>query len=216
MDRELITDLRAQVAILWQRTRLRAGRLPVTARVVLGLFLVAAALMAFRTAFVATDATLRLKVQHGLHSAQLSVWVDGELAYSGKLVGTVRRKFGIIPDLQGSVSEMLPVSSGMHQVRIRISSDDGSAQEDTIKGEFARNSQRTLAVTARRGDLSLNWQGPSVSDAEPNPSTSGWFSRYAGSLMMTVAGSIISALVGYTIRELPKHIATRRGGVPEA
>ncbi len=125
-------------------------RLPITVWLILGLFIFAAALMAIHATLVARDASLHLKVQLGLRSAQLSAWVDGDLVYSGKLVGTMKRKFGIIPDLQGSLSETLPVPSGTHEVRIRVASDDGSAQESTITGEFARNSQRTLAVNARR------------------------------------------------------------------
>lgn len=51
---------------------------------------------------------------------------------------------------------------------------------------------------------------------DSSASATGWFSRYTGSLMMTVAGSIVSALAGYVIRELPKQIASRRGEAPEA
>jgi len=191
-------------------------RLPITVWLILGLLIFAAALMAIHATLVARDASLHLKVQHGLRSAQLSAWVDGDLVYSGKLVGTMKRKFGIIPDLQGSLSETLPVPSGTHEVRIRVASDDGSVQESTITGEFACNSQRTLAVNARRADVSLNWQGADASVTEPPASGMGWFSRYTGSLMMTVAGSIVSALAGYIIRELPKQIASRRGEAPEA
>jgi hypothetical protein len=216
MDQEPTATLRARVSLLCQQTLTQARRLPITVWIILSLFLVAAALMAFRTAFIAPDASLRLKVQHSLRSAQLSVWVDGNLAYSGNLVGTVKRKFGLIPDLQGNLSETLPVSSGMHEVRIRVASDDGSVQEDTIKGEFAGDSQRILAVSVRRGGILLNWQGAQTPLTELASSNTGWFNRYAGSLMMTVAGSIVSALAGYMIRELPKHIASRRGAAPEA
>jgi hypothetical protein len=190
-------------------------RLPITVWLILGLFLFAAALMAIHATLGARDASLHLKVQHGLRSAQLSAWVDGDLVYSGKLVGTMKRKFGIIPDLQGSLSETLPVPSGTHEVRIRVASDDGSVQESTITGEFARNSQRTLAVNARRTDVLLSWQGANASLTDSSVSATGWFSRYTGSLMMTVAGSIVSALAGYIIRELPKQIASRQGEAPE-
>jgi len=114
----------------------------------------------------------------------------------------------------------LPVSSGTKQILVRIVSDDGSVQENTIAGKFRHNTQQTLSVIARRGDLSLNWQHPetvvsdSVSSAQL-PSSSGWFDRYAGSLLMTVAGSIISALTGYAIKELPK-IASREAESPKA
>jgi hypothetical protein len=215
MDQDRTASLRARAVALYQQTRTRAMRLPITVWLILGLFLFAAALMAIHATLVARDASLHLKVQHGLRSAQLSAWVDGDLVYSGKLVGTMKRKFGIIPDLQGSLSETLPVPSGTHEVRIRVASDDGSVQESTITGEFARNSQRTLAVNARRTDVLLSWQGANASLTDSSVSATGWFSRYTGSLMMTVAGSIVSALAGYIIRELPKQIASRQGEAPE-
>jgi hypothetical protein len=40
-----------------------------------------------------------------LRGGQISVWVDGELAYSGSLVGNSKRRFGLIPAVQGSLSE---------------------------------------------------------------------------------------------------------------
>ena len=207
-------------AIPWRTAGAWAARVPASAWVVLALFLCAALIMAIQAAFVGRDANLRLKVQHNLRSADLSVWVDGDLVYSGKLVGIARKKFGLIPDIQGSMSETLPVSSGTKQILVRIVSDDGSVQENTIAGKFRHNTQQTLSVIARRGDLSLNWQHPetvvsdSVSSAQL-PSSSGWFDRYAGSLLMTVAGSIISALTGYAIKELPK-IASREAESPKA
>jgi hypothetical protein len=214
MDQQSTAELRAQAAEAWQKARTLAAGVPLKAWVVFGFFLTAALLMAVHTALSARDSNIRLKVQHSLRSAQLSVWVDGDLAYSGKLTGSIRKRFGLIPDLQGTLSETLPVSSGTHQVRVRIASDDGSVQEDTINAEFARNSQRTLLVNARHGDLDLSWQGES-SAVEEASSESGWVGRYAGTLLLTIAGSIISALTGYAIKELPGHIRARQSAEPK-
>jgi len=185
----------------------------------LGLFLLAALLMAVHTAYWGKDAGLRLKVQHSLRSGQISVWVDGELAYSGNLVGSSKRKFGVIPVVQGSLSETLPVATGTHQVKVQVVSDSG-ARESTISGDFAHNGQRGLSVTASRDDLSLNWQPlnlqPQPVGAESSATGQGWFSRYAGTLVMTVAGSIISALAGFALRELPKRMVSRPGAVPKS
>jgi hypothetical protein len=215
MDQDRIQEIRAHAAVLWQKDRVWAARVPVKAWFVLGLFLLSAVLMGAYTAFAGRDASLRLKVQHSLRGAQLSVWVDGDLVYSGKLIGSARKKFGLIPDVQGSLSETVPVSSGTHQVRIRVASDDGTVQEDSISGEFARNSQHTLYVFARRDDISLGWQGAPTAVAQSASSSTGFFSRYTGSLLLTIAGSIISALTGYAIRELPKQIASRQGEAPK-
>ena len=199
-------ELRAHVVAVWQRTREQFVRLPATARVMLGLFLFAAVLMGLYTTFSVKDASLQLKVQHSLRSGQLSVWLDGDLAYSGSLVGNSKRKFGVIPSVQGSLSETLPVAPGTHQIKVQVVSDSG-IRESTISGEFARHGQRTLSANVGRGDLSLNWRSETAGP-EPTPTSNGWFSRYAGTLMMTVAGSIISALTGFALRELPKRMVS--------
>jgi hypothetical protein len=182
--------------------------------VVLGLFALAALLMALYTAFLGKDASLQLKVQHSLRNAQLSLWVDGDPAYSGSLVGYTKKKFGLIPSVQGSLSETIAVAPGTHQIRVQIVSDAG-VREHTISGDFARNGQQILSVSASRADLSLNlqsldWQS-AAAGTEPPSGSKGWFTRYAGTLMMTVAGSIVSALTGFALRELPKQIAYRQG-----
>jgi hypothetical protein len=79
MKREHIAQLRAKTVLFYQHARQWAARVPVKARVVLGLFLVAALLMAVHTALTAKDASLHLKLQHGFHNAQVQVWVDGDL-----------------------------------------------------------------------------------------------------------------------------------------
>lgn len=213
MNLERRDAIREHAALVWQRARGQFVRVPATARVVLGLFVLAALLMALYTAFSGKDASLQLKVQHSLRNGQLSLWVDGEPAYSGNLVGYTKKKFGLIPSVQGSLSETIAVAPGTHQIRVQITSDAG-VREQTISGDFARNGQQILSVSASRADLSLNlqsldWQS-AAAGTEPTSGSKGWFTRYAGTLMMTVAGSIISALTGFALRELPKQIASRQ------
>jgi hypothetical protein len=215
MEQGCTAEPRAKAVVLWQKAKAVTALVPVKAWIIFGLFMLAAVLMAIHTALAAKDASLRIKVQHSFRSAQLSVWIDGDLVYSGKLIGSGKKKFGLIPDsVQGTLSETLPVSAGIHQVRVRVTSDDGSVQEDTISGELARDSQRTLSIVARHDDVSLNWQGASSAAIETT-SSSGWIGRYAGTLLLTIAGSIVSALAGYAIKELPKQIASRAAETPK-
>jgi hypothetical protein len=209
MDLNRMDGVRQHAVDTWRKVREQFTRLPATARVVSGLFLLAAFLMALHTAFSGSDASLRLKVQHSVRSGQLSVWVDGNLAYSATLAGSTKRKFGLIPEVQGSLSENLPVASGTHRIKVQIVSDGGQV-ENTISGDFSRNQQQTLSVNASRADLSLHWQSAQALGVEPLPSNQGWLSRYAGTLMMTIAGSIVSALTGFALKELPKHVASRQ------
>lgn len=189
--------------------------IPITGRIAIGLLIVFAILMAVHQALVPKDATLRLKVQHSFRTGQLWVWVDDDLAYSGKLNGAMKKRFGLIPDsIQGSLSETLQIPSGSHRVTVRASAEDGTVQEDKISGDFARNSQKTLSVSARRSDLSLNWLGPVSSLPEPD-SNSSWYSKYASSLFLTAAGSIISALTGFALKEIPSQLRARQSASPK-
>lgn len=202
--------------LLWQKIRLRARGLPLKAWIVLGLFLVAALFMGLHTAFAAKDSTLHLKVQHGFRSALLSVWIDGDLAYSSKLTGSMKKKLGLIPEsVQGNLSQTIPLPSGTRELRIRVETPDGSVQEQTISADFVRNGERTLFVIAKRTDFSMNWQDLPVPVAE-SASVLGWMARYTGTLLITAAGSIISALTGYAIRELPKQLGSRQAETPKA
>jgi hypothetical protein len=217
MNQESIAQVRAKAGSLYQQARLGVERVPVKARVLLGLFLVAALLMAIHTALTAKDANLHLKLQHGFRDAQLSVWVDGDLAFSGKVTGSTKKKFGLIPtdSVQGSLSQIIPVRSGQHNVRVRIEPDDAAMQEDSTSGDFARNTERELLVSARRSSLSLSWQGIGSAPVETSSSFA-WISRYAGSLFLTLAGSIMSALAGYAIRELPARFRSTSDATPKA
>ena len=92
--------------------------------------------------------------------------------------------------------------------------DDGSDHVDNTAAKFDKGSERELLVTARHSDLSASWQGsgnsvnagavPAAPASEP-----GWLSRYASTLMLTIAGSIVSALSGYAIREIPARLRNR-------
>ena len=205
---ELPGKLRSRYARSW------LGRLPAKARIMLALSLFAAVLLALHTALAGKDASLHLKIQHGFRSAQISVWVDGDLAYSGRLQGVQRKKFGLIPEsVQGSLSEVVPVSSGTHRVRVQIDPEFGSAQQDDVTGNFIRDSERELLISAHGSGLALNWQ---PSDAMPQSSSgSSWLGRYAGPLLLSIAGPIISALTGFVLKELPAHLRARQSVEPK-
>jgi hypothetical protein len=212
MDREHIAEVRAKAVLLYEHIRQWVAAVPLKARVLLALFLVAALLLAIHTALTAKDAGLHLKLQHGFHDAQVSVWVDGDLVYSGRITGSTKKQFGFIPtsSVQGSLSQIIAVRSGQHNVRVRIEPDDATMQEDSISGDIAHNTERELSVSARHNGLSLNWQGIGSADAEAFSSFA-WFWRYASSLLLTIAGSIVSALAGYAIRELPARLRSISG-----
>src|SRR5207253_6933688 len=117
--------------------------------------------------------------QHSFRSARIAVWLDGEIAYSGKLTGSMKKRLGLIPDsVQGTLSQNLPLTSGKHLIRVQVTSDDGVARDDTISGDFSRNSERTLSVSARRAGIALSWQGATGVTSE-TVTAAGWLERYA-------------------------------------
>jgi hypothetical protein len=217
MNTERIAQLRAKAALLDQQAMQWIKRVPLKARILLGLFLLAAVLMAIHTALTAKDASLHLKLQHGFRSAQLSVWVDDEVAFSGKITGATKKRFGLIPTdaQQGSFSQIIAVRSGRRSIRVRIQPEDAAPQEDNITGDFASNVERDLSVSARKNGLALSWQGTGSAPVETASSFS-WLSRYASSLFLTITGSIMSALAGYAIRELPARLRSAPDSTPKA
>jgi hypothetical protein len=218
MDQQSLPGMHPPVPtpLWWQKIQVQVRALPVKAWLVLGLFLVAALFMGLHTAFAAKDSILHVKVQHGFRSALLSVWIDGELAYSSKLTGSMKKKLGLIPEsVQGNLAQTIPLVSGTRELRVRVETPDGSVQEQTISAEFVRNGERTLFVLAKRTDFSMNWQDLPVPVAE-SASTLGWMARYTSTLLLTAAGSIISAITGYAIRELPKQLGSRQTETPKA
>jgi hypothetical protein len=207
MNQEPVSHIRVPVARIYQQGRNWLVQLPAKGRIVLGLFLCAALFMALHTAFSGKDANLHLTVQYAFRNANISLWIDDDLAYSGTLKGTVKRKFGLIPaSVQGSFSEILPISAGTHRIRVQVEPDVGPTQQDSLTGDFARDTERELSVSARPSGVSLTWRATNSSTT----SGSGWIARYAGALFLSIGGSIVSALTGFALKELPAQMRSRK------
>ena len=215
MDRQETIRFREKALLLFRHVRQFAASVPVKVRILLGLFLIAALFIAIHTAITAKNASLHLRLQHDFRNAQVSVWVDDDLAYSGKVTGSPKKRFGLIPtdSAQGNLSQIIPVRSGQHNIRLRIEPDDAAMQEDSISGNFSNHTERDLAVSARHSGLSISWQGAGTALVEDSANF-GWLSQYAGSLFLTITGSIISALAGYAIKELPARFRSSSDSAP--
>lgn len=162
---------------------------------------------------VSGNATLKVQMQYGFRSGQVSVWVDDDLACTQHIEGTARRRFGLIPSgIGGTFSRVLPVPSGNHTVKVRVTSDEGYDNTGVVSGDFPENSQTLLQVTPRRsGALGMNWQGSSTLVADSGPA---WYVKYGSSLLMTAVGSLVSAVMAYVVKELPNLL--RRTSTPKA
>ncbi|HEY7097216.1 MAG TPA: hypothetical protein VH437_10870 [Terriglobales bacterium] len=214
MDPEKIAKFRAELAEAYDRVRRRIVALPMKARLVLGFLLLAALFTVLHTALSGADSNLRVTVQHSFRTADFSLWIDDHLAYAGKLTGSTKRKFGVLPgSVQGTLSQTVGVDSGSHTIKVKIASEDGSIEEQSINGDFAQKTERELLVSARAGGLALGWRA-----TVPSESTQGssWFSRYAGALFLTIAGSILSTLTGFALKELPSYLQSQKQEAPKA
>jgi hypothetical protein len=170
--------------------------------------------LAVHTTTPSGTANLHVNLQHTLHSAQLKIWVDDHLTYQGRISGSMRKRFGLIPGtVQGSFSHTVRVPAGKHAVRMQVSAlGEGYEEEASLQGEFPVNGEVSLVAAAKRHNLDLAWQGISAAAVDPGPA---WYVKYGGSLLMTVAGSIVSAITAFLIRELPK-LAQRGDTVSKA
>jgi hypothetical protein len=214
MDREETIRFREKAGLFVRHTF--AAGVPVKVRILLGLFLIAALFMTIHTAITAKNASLHLRLQHDFRNGQVSVWVDNDLAYSAKITGSPKKRFGLIPtdSVQGNLSQIIPVRSGQHNIRLQIEPDDAAMQEDSISGDFSNHIERDLAVSARHSGLSLAWQGTGTALVETSANFE-WLSQYAGSLFLTITGSIISALAGFAIKELPARLRSASDSAPK-
>jgi hypothetical protein len=161
MAQDQSIQFREQAGVFFRHAHQCVARVPAKARILLGLFLIAVLLMAIHTAITAKNASLHLKLQHDVRNAPISLWVDDNLAYSSKVTGSTKKRFGLIPadSAQGNLSQIVPVRSGRHTIRLRIEPDDGAMQEDSISGDFSYHTERDLAVSARQSRLSISSQG---------------------------------------------------------
>ncbi len=175
-------------------------RLSPRAGFALSLGFLAAVLLGISAFVSLPSATLQLVCRHDFRRADITVSIDGEVVHTDTLTGAVRKWFGVLERTEGTYARTLPVSAGRHVVAVHLRAP-GYDRTRSIEGEFRRGKESTLSVDSGRG-LSLAWRGTGggASAAEPGSSSSSWF-RYAGSIMMTIFGSIVSASIGVLVQD---------------
>jgi hypothetical protein len=189
---------------VWNAVR----RLSPKARFALSLGLLAAILLSVSVFLSLPSATLRLVCRHDFRSADLTVWIDGSVVHTDTMTGAVKKLWGVLEKTEGTYSRTLPVSSGKHVVQVRIRGT-GYDRTRSIQADFARGRESTLSIDSGR-ELLLAWRTP-VGGTEPSGGTS--LFRYAGSVLMTIFGSVISASIGVLVQDF---LRSRKAGVGQA
>src|SRR5256885_17069943 len=86
-------------------------------------FLAGLALVIFLIAFHVNGsigaANLQIKMQHGFRSAEVSLWVDDQLTYTGKTSAKKRRLRMLPATVQGTLVRTIQVPAGSHELRVR-------------------------------------------------------------------------------------------------
>lgn len=168
------------------------------AAMALVLFIVGAILF---TRVFANPARVTIVCQHGFRAAQLSVWVDEELIYSGKVIGSAKGHFGFLgagksPGLYKSVD----VTAGRHMLRVRLNADsEGYDQTKTVMANFGESVENTLSISAGRRGLSVLAQG--APDAPEEGGIIYSSRRLASSVMLSIFGSGMSAAIAFLVQE---------------
>jgi hypothetical protein len=182
-----------------------ARRLSSKARVALSLGLLAAILLGVSVFLSLPSATLRLVCRHDFRSADLTVWIDGNIVLTETMTGAVKKLWGVLEKTEGIYGRTLPVSSGKHVVQVRIRGT-GYNRTKSIQADFARGKESTLSIDTGR-DLVLAWRTP-AGGTEPSGGTS--LFRYAGSVLMTIFGSVVSASIGVLVQDF---LRSRKAGL---
>ena len=142
------------------------------------------------------SAKLRVVCQHNFHSAQLSIWVDGDLVYSDMVSGAPKKR-GPSKKRQAGLSTVINVPEGRHTVQVTLSSpEDGYEQTRTAAADFSNKKESLLMVTSGRRNLVLAMQSGGNSPMSSSP-----YQKYAGSVLLSILGSGMSAMISFIVQD---------------
>lgn len=171
------------------------------------LYAIAAAILAILAIVVhflpsGAHGTLNVICRHNMRSAELTVLIDGKLVLTQEISGVVKKRFGVLEKRsEASFSRALKLPAGEHVMQVRlVSAADSYDQSHRLGINLAPQKEVTVAVGAQRNALSVVYQGPPVS---PTSDTGEYF-NYVRSILVTVLGSAVSAMIGFTVQEFLK------------
>jgi serine/threonine-protein kinase len=102
---------------------------------------------------VPADGILQVEVEHHFTDATASVWIDNNLVYTQPLLGKKHRHGLIFRQVTGHQFQVVRVTPGKHQVRVRIESTaDGYDQSKVAAVEFAQGVSRLRIVCGDKTD----------------------------------------------------------------
>jgi hypothetical protein len=154
--------------------------------------------------FSAASATLTIAGHHGFRRAEVSVWVDGDLESKFEVSGSAKKHFGILQKVEGNFSRSIRVGSGDHTVRVEFRSlTDSTDVTRQCHANVQAGTEATVYINADRGFLSLSFAG-GAPRAKTDPEPASGYAKMLQSVFMAIAGSALSATVGFVVQDFLK------------
>jgi hypothetical protein len=193
----------------WRALQVRFRKMPLWTRYGAITLLLIAAIFAVYAAIPAEQAHLQIICQHSFRSAQLSVLVDGSVAYSNNVNVASKKRLGILPKGQSGpeiFSKVIDVPTGKHVVQVRISAPgEGFDQVRSAAAEFSSDRESILQINAtRRNALTVNFDGASTSAVVTNASSASEshpLPKGGITIVFSILGTMLSASISFLVQE---------------
>jgi hypothetical protein len=181
--------------------------LPRSLQIAIPFALLVAGVLAAYLVWGVGESFVQLECHHNFKTAELRVSVDGWRKHTANLSGSTSRKlFG--SRTVGLYSKQLAIRPGHHTIEVEIEAP-GYKQTKTISADLVRDSESVLDVNVARNAL---YVGLRSQPPQTYASTSGAIrSNPLSSLMLTIAGSALSAMIGFYVQEF---LRSRRAKPP--
>jgi serine/threonine protein kinase len=106
-------------------------------------------------------ANLQIVGQYPFRSAEMSVFVDGDLRYHGQIQGSMRKHtkfFKTTYTTEGTIALTVPLSAGNHKIRLCMKVPEQAYDEDsTIEGQFLPYGAKTLRANFSNRGSEVSW-----------------------------------------------------------
>lgn len=152
------------------------------------------------TRLFSNPAKVTIVCQHGFRTAELSVWADGDLIYSGTVNGSSKGRLSFLGSKSPGLYKTIDVPAGRHSIRVHLDAEkEGYDQTKIVSANFGEGGDNSVSISAGRHGLSVLAHGaPEAADDSGIVSSS---RKLASSVMLSIFGSGMSAAIAFLVQE---------------